>query len=251
MWSGAPAALWEEGEELGAVSHSEKYLYWWGLSWSRWLFLNPYIWNSWGHWMRTPLPMTNIKGSLFLFVDGGLWTVTLVMERLMVVLSLEGIVENAAMWRVFGVQNLLWISTPMCWAWFGVWFGPTVQMCIMKSIKFYDFRSHTGLWDHNVTQGPRRVMIARWLVGVIHILFTQNEVHRPAPSSASSGSLLEMQDLRSHSRPTTSESPGDLYAQQSVRSAGLYPLTPVLHSSQHLMSTHCVHCAECYGYKDE
>lgn len=71
---------------------------------------------------------------------------------------------------------------------------------------------------------------------MVYILATQSEVHRPGPSLASFGSLLEMQDLRCHPRPTIMESPGDLCAQYSLRSAGLY----LLHSVQRLMGTHCV-----------
>lgn len=76
-----------------------------------------------------------------------------------------------------------------------------------------------------------------WVTGwVICILATQSEVHRPSPSAVSSGSLLETQDLSCHPRPTILESPGDLCAQYSMRSASLY----LLHSIQHLMGTHCV-----------
>ena len=71
---------------------------------------------------------------------------------------------------------------------------------------------------------------------MIYLLATQSEVHRPVPSLASPGSLLEMQDLSCHPRSTILESPGDLCAQYSMRSVGLY----LLHSIQHLMGTHCV-----------
>lgn len=69
--------------------------------WSKWLFVNPYIWNSWGYCVRIYLPVTNIKSFLFIFVSGGTWTVLLVIEGLVAVLSSEGIEENSEMWRVF------------------------------------------------------------------------------------------------------------------------------------------------------
>ena len=155
--------------------------------------------------------MTNIKSSLFILVSGGTWTVLVVSEGLVVVLSSEGIEENSVMWRVFvcgwgGTRPFRNVSSQVLGlVWYLVWSHCTDVYHEVK--KFYSFRSHPGLWSHNITQEPRGVMIAGWLVGMIYILVTQSEVHRPDPSSTPS---LEMQDLRSPPDLTGPESPGDL-----------------------------------------
>lgn len=60
---------------------------------------------------------------------------TLVRTELLLVSSLEGTVKSAAVWKIFGVPSLLSMFTPRCMAWVGVWFGPTVHMCTMRSAK--------------------------------------------------------------------------------------------------------------------
>lgn len=79
----------------------------------------------------------------------------------MVVLSLEGTEENSVMWRVLGggtkpFRNVN--SQVLGLVWYLVW-SHCADVC-HEVKKFYSFRSHPGLWNHNITQEPRGVMIA-------------------------------------------------------------------------------------------
>lgn len=80
-------------------------------------------------------------------------------EGLVAVLSSEGIEENSEMLREGGTKPFRNVNSQVLGlVWYLVWSHCTDVYHEVQ--KFYSFRSHPRLWNHNITQEPRGVMIA-------------------------------------------------------------------------------------------
>lgn len=84
------------------------------------------------------------------------------MKGVVVVLTLEGAVKRAKvlpnLYKIGGTRPFMNIhSQVLGLGWSLGWLhGADVYYEVSKA---YSFRSHTGLWDHNITQVPRGAVI--------------------------------------------------------------------------------------------
>lgn len=119
-----------------------------------------------------------------------------------VVVSLEGSMQSAKVLqcgKCLGYQAFYEYLLPGAGFWVGVWVGSIVQIYTMK-LANYTVSEVTLVSDSSDSQNlswnqgyPGTKRGYWWVIAWGDHLATQSEVHRSAPSTASSGSLLEMQ----------------------------------------------------------
>lgn len=117
------------------------------------------------------------------------------MKGLGVVLSLEGGVQSAKVLQCgecLGCQAFYEYLLPGAGLWVGAWVGSIVQIYTMKL-------ANSPVSEVTLVSGiikyPGTKRGYWWVIAWGDHLATQSEVHRSAPSTASSSSLLEMQIL--------------------------------------------------------